>query len=442
VQNIIDQIKTKNPDLKEAEIEGILYLIRTDPGITSTELIRMTGLPKETLKTFKSSISAMLEDPTGENQEEVLLKQEYIKDLEMEELKPYKWSLLDYSHLDLENRLKEIRKKHALEPKREYDQFFADIKTSVSKALILQEKGLVENKNIALIGDDDLVSIVLGLMGDNNTRITVYDIDRELLAVIERIADDMGIKNIRTQLYDVRQGINSISEGVYDVVIMDPPYTKAGMSAFLDIGIKLLGQDRHFEGKYIYLYYGNSFKNPEKTLKIQEIINLRNLVIEDKVDKFARYHGAESIGSASSLYILKTTPFTAASEDHASSQGFYTFDDRKEEKFPFVDHYTAKIYNVPPAIIGSKKAMLKIVGEFCRLHRLKVVDTKISKFKGQGLTLTYVLSNSNLLVHTWPELQAVHIDLITCSPIYNKENLALNLSDLFKSRNIEVRRIE
>jgi S-adenosylmethionine/arginine decarboxylase-like enzyme len=49
--------------------------------------------------------------------------------------------------------------------------------------------------------------------------------------------------------------------------------------------------------------------------------------------------------------------------------------------------------------------MLKIVGEFCRLHRLKVVDTKISKFKGQGLTLTYVLSNSNLLVHTWPELR-------------------------------------
>jgi N4-bis(aminopropyl)spermidine synthase len=184
----------------------------------------------------------------------------------MEDLKPYKWSLLEYTDKDLEDNLKEIRKNMHWSRKENMISFL-QVNTSIAKALILKEKGLVENKNIALIGDDDLVSIVLGLMGDNNTRITVYDIDRELLAVIERIADDMGIKNIRTQLYDVRQGINSISEGVYDVVIMDPPYTKAGMSAFLDIGIKLLGQDRHFEGKYIYLYYGNSFKNPEKPLR-------------------------------------------------------------------------------------------------------------------------------------------------------------------------------
>ena len=37
---------------------------------------------------------------------------------------------------------------------------------------------------------------------------------------------------------------------------------------------------------------------------------------------------------------------------------------------------------------------------------------------------------------------AVHLDLITCAPIYNKENMGATLSKLFCTSSIEIRRIE
>jgi predicted methyltransferase len=55
----------------------------------------------------------------------------------------------------------------------------------------------------------------------------------------------------------------------------DPPYTKSGINMFLSKAIDLLGNSRDFSGKYIFLFYGNSFKSPEKFLKIQEIISNR-----------------------------------------------------------------------------------------------------------------------------------------------------------------------
>jgi S-adenosylmethionine/arginine decarboxylase-like enzyme len=203
-----------------------------------------------------------------------------------------------------------------------------------------------------------------------------------------------------------------------------------------------LGTTGDYEGKYIFLYYGNSFKTPEKTLKIQEVLGRFNLLIEDKLYKFARYTGAESIGNASSLYILKTTKYTKPIDEANLSLPIYTYENQKEEKFPYVSHYTAKILGVPKNIINSRSNLLRFLGQFCELHKLKVVDKKETKFKGLGYSFTFILGSSNLLAHTWPEYNAIHLDLVTCAPIYNKELLGVNLQKLFKATNVEIREIE
>ena len=420
MQNIIEQLQKEFPDLQKSEIEGLLYIIRLNSDIDSNDLIRKTGVPKETIRKFRS-----------------LFKIETLKDPETVPLKPYKWSLLEYSDGELVEKLREIRKKYKLVPKRDFDQFFATEETSISKVKVMVDRGQVEGKHIALIGDDDLISIVLGLSGQAYADVTVFDIDQDILSVIETISKDLGLSNVRTELLDVRTGLRPHFNGKYDVVVTDPPYTRNGIALFLNTAVKLIKK----EG-YIFLYYGNSFKSPEKTVKIQEVINQYNLVVEDKINKYARYYGAESIGSASSLYILKATPFTSPVKDFLVSGNIYTFEDQREDKFPYVDHFTFKVYNVPLIIVDSKKALLKITSDFCAAHRLKVIDTKVTQFKGKGLTLTYILGASNLLVHTWPELQAVHIDLITCSPIYNKEEMGETLSKLFGTSSLEIRKIE
>ncbi|HSX39353.1 MAG TPA: bis-aminopropyl spermidine synthase family protein [Candidatus Saccharimonadales bacterium] len=434
----INDIKTRNADLKLAEIEGILYIVRNTPNLSNNELVRQTGLTKEILKQFKSSIASLL-DTT--NEDLVRLNQHGTDILSKLEISSYKWSLFETSNLEFEEKLKLVRQKYNLVAKREYDQFFATEATSVAKASILNDKGLVEGANIALLGDDDLVSITLGTLFKKYNRITVLDVDNDILDPIKQIVIDNNLQNISTKIYDVRKELKPEDAHRYDIVMTDPPYTPAGVALFLRRAVELLSKSNDASGKYIYLFYANSLRSPEKTLKIQEIIEQYNLVIEDKIDKFSRYYGAETIGSQSSLYILKTTPQTKPIDNYLD-QAFYTFEDRKEEKFPYVDHFTFKIYDVPHNIVTSKKALLKATNDLCETHKLKIVDTKITEFKKQGLTITFVLGTSNLLVHTWPELNALHIDLISCSPIYSKDNLIYTVSALYGSKNVEMRKID
>lgn len=436
--NLLSSIAKNIPSLKKAEIAGVLYLIKNTPNISNNELIRFTGIPKEELRRFKSTISELLEDS---NSEQITFSSKGLSEIEQLNLIPYDWSIISLNtpeKAELISKLKNLREKHKLHPKREYDQWFATEETSINKSLILKNKDCIEDKKIALLGDDDLVSTVLPLLKIDYSKITVIDVDQSLLNTIKGTAETNGYKNIETIQLDVRKELPGKLFQQFDVVVLDPPYTKSGVTLFLNKAIELLNGSN----KYIFLYYGNSFKSPEKTLKIQEIINRMGLLIEDKIDKFSRYYGAESIGSASSLYILKTTPHTSTVLTPKITTDIYTFENQSEEKFPFVDHITAKINKVPSNIFRSKHTLLSLLQKFCEAHKLKVVDTFVTDFKNGGLTITFVLSNSNFVIHTWPEYNALHFDLITCSPIYKKENISDTISSLFNSNFIELNYID
>jgi len=434
VDNLISQLKNTNSSLREAEIEGLLFLLIQSKGITNTELIQKTGLPKETLRLFLNSIGSYLEEQKGA---QVKIKDEFLAKMETLKMRPYEWSLLAYNDPALTQKIREIREKFQLIPKRDYDQFFATCETSVSKYKVMMAKGVIERKKIAFLGDDDWVSLVTGIDSSKHSLIRVFDIDPGILKTIKTLSTELGIKNLFTHQYDVREALLPEFIGGFDVVVTDPPYTKSGIMLFLNRAMQLLNK----EG-YIFLYFGNSFKTPEKFIKIQEIIGRFGLVIEDKIDKFARYHGAESIGSASSLYVLRASEYSHDLSGAVLPKSIYTFENQKEEKFPFVDHVVFKIAGVSSDILNSKTKLQKLAGDFCKKHRLKVVDTKVTVFKGQGVSLTYILANSNLVIHTWPEYKALHIDLVTCVPIFAKAVLADTLSSLFKTNKIEMTVVE
>ncbi len=423
---LIQQLKNKNPDLKSAEIEGVLYILKNRPSQGQeqefAELVKLTGLPQETLKKLLDSLGNALES---------------VK----EELTPFNWRLVNYEDSKAEAKLKGVLEDNSLNPKREFDQFFCTPNTSYAKAKILQEKGLITGKSIALLGDDDWVSAAIPLVDDKYQKITVFDIDDRLLAALETKHKELGTKSIQFVKYDARDDLSAQFTGIFDVVITDPPYTRHGVDLFLNRAIQMAKEPKDYSGPHIFLYFGTSFKTPEKVLKTQEIVGKYKLVIEDKVDKFARYNGAQSLGSASSLYILKLTPFTAATQMSASDH-IYTYQSQKEEKFPYVDHYVFKIFEVDNGLIKSKGKLSQALGEFCTRHRLKVVDTKVTKFTRQGLSFTYVLSSSNLSVHTWPEHGAIHMDLVTCAPIYGKEGFAESVREIFRTQRFEIVRVE
>ncbi len=437
----MSDLQYKNPSLRKAQLEGILYYFKNLPSLRSSQLVALTGLPKETLRTFKSSIKEFLEPADGDNLVLNDLGRHFVA---QNACPPYKWSLVEYSDKELEAKLELVRSSTRLasEPKRQYDQFFASIQSSVAKALVVKDKGLLTDKaKIALLGDDDLVSLVLALVNPN-LEITVFEIDKDISNTISAGMDLLGIKNIQLVLYDARNGLEKHFADKFDVVLTDPPYTKSGFALFLKRAVELAGYDAHKQqAKYIFIHYGASFKSPEKFLKVQEVINRFGLWQEDVLYNFARYYGAESIGNASSLYILQTTPHANA-QAVLSPQTIYTFEAQQEEKFPYVDHFVLKLNKVPVSIIDSKKQLQKLAGEFCNIHKLNVVQSEIYKFKPHGYSLTFILSNSNLLIHTWPEYGAIHVDLITCVPLFNKQILGDTFSRLFQTQSIELTQVE
>ncbi|OGC45517.1 hypothetical protein A2V49_04805 [candidate division WWE3 bacterium RBG_19FT_COMBO_34_6] len=441
MESLINDLKKYNPDLKEAEIEGLLYILATEKNITNNELITKTGIPKSVLKSFKTSISQYLQEVDSD---EVSLKVDKKKTFLDQNPKPYKWSIYEDNFSDNEKKIirtiEDIRSKY-IEAKRDYDQFFADSKSTLNKAKIISDKGMIKNKKIALIGDDDFISLAIGLLNDSYEVIDVFEIDDDLITFLEEEVKEKSLKRINYYRYDARKNFPTNFINKYDVIATDPPYTRYGIELFIHRAVELLVKNNNYSGLYIFLNFTSGLKNPEKEIKIQDIINQYNLLVEDKIGKFTRYSGAETIGNASSMYVLKVTPKTDLLDLPNITQ-IYTFENNPEEHFPYVDHYVFKIKGVKEDIINSKSALQRNIGEFCNLHRLKVVDSKITKFKNQGLSFTFILSNSNLVVHTWPELKSMHIDLITCVPIFNKNKMSVNLSRLFRTNKVEVRNIE
>ena len=444
MENLLSQLKRNNRDLKLAEINGLLYLLLENNQLTNKGLITLTGIPKETLRHFKKSISSFLNDPQGDA---ILLNEKEREIFSVLKPLPYTWSLgdrFDFNSQDeyvkFKKKIESIKEKYSPKPKREYDQFLATAKTSYLKSRILIEKGLVEGKSIAFLGDDDLNSLCLTSLDEGYKNICVFDIDDEILGFVKECSETEGFKNIETVEYDVRKELENRYIGKFDVVVFDPPYTKNGVTIFLERALQLLGNADDFEGKYVFMYFGNSFKSPEKILKVQDIINRFGFSIEDRIEKFSRYTGAESIGSASSLYILKANKFTRSLK--LNIKNIYTYEKVPEENFPYVDHLVFKIFDVKKDFLISKSRLMGAVEDLCKIHKLRVMEKVVTEFKGGGMTLSFVLANSNLTVHTWPEHKALHVDLVTCSPIYNKDGLVDSLIEKFDTSKIEINFIE
>jgi S-adenosylmethionine decarboxylase len=55
------------------------------------------------------------------------------------------------------------------------------------------------------------------------------------------------------------------------------------------------------------------------------------------------------------------------------------------------------------------------VNIFIKLLGIETLKCVYHLFKPQGISLIYIISSSHLAVHTWPENNYIHIELLTCS---------------------------
>ncbi|GAA0923879.1 bis-aminopropyl spermidine synthase family protein [Nonomuraea longicatena] len=182
--------------------------------------------------------------------------------------------------------------------RRTLDHVAATPETVLRRALLLGTRFWLPGSRLLCVGDHDLTSLAVKLVHPE-TDVTVVDVDERILAYID--AQGLGV---RTRWADLRLGLPASAEG-HDLAITDPPYTPEGVGLFVARAVEGLKDDGR-----VLLAYGAGERTPMLALKVQQALSALNLVNEAVYPDFNRYHGAEAVGSAAEMYILRPTTKT------------------------------------------------------------------------------------------------------------------------------------
>jgi len=218
------------------------------------------------------------------------------------------------------------------------DQAKATMMTSFKRAWLCLKHHTLLGKQILCIGDDDLVSVAIGLLhnelagqkGSFAPTVAVVEKDERIIRYIRSLTEKHSLQ-IRCIEHDLREPLPTLVKGKYDVLFTDPPYTYEGMCLFLSRGLEGLKTQ---SGLPIFLSFGS--KPAEETFRIQQKWNEVNLVIERMIPGFNQYEGAQSLNSQGQMIILRTMAGFHPDVPGYYAGALYTMDGRKHQDKTYI----------------------------------------------------------------------------------------------------------
>lgn len=314
---------SKETGLHVKKVLDVFFVLSTGGPVDNNELLQKVGVSRNVLNRVKRSLSQFLE-PISKDTQLSLNGLNQIKRLYESGYAPEEqlWTFLeDEYYQNAVNLLQDIQSERP-RPRREYDQFPATVETTARRASLLNFFGDIQEKRLLFLGDNDFTSVASASYGLAE-RIVVLDIDERVLNEINLVSENknFGIKSVR---YDARSKPPMELTGKFDIVFTDPPYTPEGIKLFVSRAVEFL--DSINKAGRVYVCYGNSDRAKERFLPIHETLVQSGLMTRWVFDKFNRYHGAESIGSASSLFVSEVTPKTTPLVRGSYDKPIYTHD--------------------------------------------------------------------------------------------------------------------
>jgi len=173
-------------------------------------------------------------------------------------------------------------------PVAEYDQGFMRSDDALARVAFMHRMGDVADRDIVLIGDDDLVSIALAITGWPR-RIVVIDVDERLGAFLERVNREQGFV-IEFRPLDIRRPLPPDLTASFDTFVTDPVETVPGFELFLSRAAASL------RGRYAAGYFGLTTLEASlvKWHRLQQLLLRMNLVITDVLRDFSIYPEREN----------------------------------------------------------------------------------------------------------------------------------------------------
>jgi predicted methyltransferase len=180
--------------------------------------------------------------------------------------------------------LKEFKRISANRPRPSVDFFQGYMleEDVVARAALMHFYGDLDGKDIVLIGDDDLLSVVLALTG-LPSNIVVLDVDTRIGEFLKEVNRDYGF-SINFQRYNVAEPLPADFCRKFDVFSSEPLETLSGLKAFVFRGVACLKNNG--VGYFGLTLYEASLK---KWLAIQKLLAKMNCVVTDIIQGFSVY---------------------------------------------------------------------------------------------------------------------------------------------------------
>ena len=106
----------------------------------------------------------------------------------------------------------------------------------------------------------------------------------------------------------------------------------------------------------------------------------------------------------------------------------------KNRSTPIINHFVALVKTKP--FDSSIEEVERIAKSIISDLDLNVVKEVSHSFDPQGKTLVYILSESHLAMHTWPEYKTLHVDLVSCKTL-KKEDFEKAVKEPFQEYGIK-----
>lgn len=91
-------------------------------------------------------------------------------------------------------------------------------------------------------------------------------------------------------------------------------------------------------------------------------------------------------------------------------------------------HILLDIVNIKKNI-NNLQGILTIFHFICRNYKYNIIHEKSHLFKPQGLSIIFLLAESHMSIHTYPENNAISFDLYTCRE-YDDDSIYLQISNI------------
>jgi len=330
------------------------------------------------------------------------------------------------------------------------DQSHADFSTVLKKTLYLLKKGDIEGRRIIFLGDDDFISLAVGLTKLAN-EITVVDIDDRVLKFLSNTASKLSLKNFNVLHHDLRESIPKNVLNKYDVVVMDPPYTNEGLRLFLKRAKQVLksniiinNKNYPTVGKKCVLSFGN--KPPNEMQKLQLSILDHGFIITEMLPGFNHYKGASIIGQFSHLYYLQTVAEPGSKYKLSFAPGpIYTSEVKRKSTPPFLPvgfHFIGELRFLKQKTLLNNDLIQKVFINSLLSANLTILDIYHHNYQPFGYSAIAVLQTSHAAIHTWPEHGYISIDIFICDEFIKGLHIIRYLKEKFKPEKAEFFYIE